>query len=166
MSTAPETTSALALLLQSDAPARQLARGWVAGVEADGTVDVHTHASGEGMVVPCDRLIVAEGAELRLARGDVVLYWEPAARGDRGVVIGRIGASHGAPMAVAPAAVRRDEQPVPDELVLQARESLTLRVGDGSITLRADGRVTIKGRDLVSHAERLNRIKGGAVSIN
>jgi len=41
-----------------------------------------------------------------------------------------------------------------------------LRVGDGSITIREDGKVLIKGKDLVSHAQRMNRIKGGAVSIN
>ena len=40
------------------------------------------------------------------------------------------------------------------------------RVGDGSIEIRADGKILIKGTDLVSHAKRMNRIKGGAVSIN
>ena len=52
------------------------------------------------------------------------------------------------------------------EVVIQARESLTLRVGDGSITIRADGKILIKGKDLVSHAQRANRIRGGSVAIN
>ena len=55
---------------------------------------------------------------------------------------------------------------VPEELLLEAKHSLTLRVGDGSITIREDGKILIKGKDLVSHATRLNRIKGGAVQIN
>jgi len=54
----------------------------------------------------------------------------------------------------------------PDTLLLEAKESLTLRVGDGSITIRADGKILIKGKELVSHAEKMNRIKGGAVAIN
>lgn len=55
---------------------------------------------------------------------------------------------------------------VPDELVLEAKKRLVLRVGEGSITIRADGKILIKGKDLVSHAKRMNRIKGGAVSLN
>jgi hypothetical protein len=55
---------------------------------------------------------------------------------------------------------------VPEQLVVEARESLTLRVGDGSITIRADGKILIKGKDLVSQAKNTNRIKGGAVAIN
>jgi hypothetical protein len=55
---------------------------------------------------------------------------------------------------------------VPDDLVLEAKETVTLRCGDGSITIRADGKILIKGKDLVSHAQRANRIKGGSVSIN
>jgi len=43
---------------------------------------------------------------------------------------------------------------------------MTLRVGNGSITIRGDGKILIKGSDLVSHAQRTNRIRGGAVSIN
>lgn len=54
----------------------------------------------------------------------------------------------------------------PETVVLEAREELTLRVGDGSITIRKDGKILIKGKDLVSHAQRVNRIKGGSVSIN
>ena len=58
------------------------------------------------------------------------------------------------------------EDVVPDELVLEAKHTLTLRVGDGSITIREDGKILIKGKDLVSHAARTNRIKGGSVQIN
>jgi hypothetical protein len=80
------------------------------------------------------------------------------------------------PQAVAamqgPAAFESADAPsevddeIPDTLVLEAKSSLTLRVGDGSITIRADGKILIKGKDLVSYATRVNRIKGGSVSIN
>ena len=155
MSTAPRQPSALELLFQSDTPGRQITRGWVSDVDVDGTVHVHTRRDEDDASLPCDRLVVADGAELRLARGDVVLFLEPSARDGRGIVLGRVGPSN------AP-----ETKDIPDELVLEAKEQLTLRVGDGSITLRADGKIQIKGKDLISHAQRLNRIKGGAVSIN
>jgi hypothetical protein len=54
----------------------------------------------------------------------------------------------------------------PEHLLIEAKKSLTLRVGDGSITIREDGKILIKGKDLVSHAKRMNRIRGGSVAIN
>jgi len=54
----------------------------------------------------------------------------------------------------------------PDELVMEARKNLVLRCGAGSITLRADGKVLIRGKDLVARARRTHRIKGGSVAIN
>ena len=103
------------------------------------------------------------------ARGDHVLVWVPDQTNTRGVVIGLIS-SRPKDIPVEPS--REDvlqgllNPTVPDELVIEAKHSLTLRVGAGSITIREDGKILIKGKDLVSHAQRLNRIKGGAVQIN
>lgn len=105
--------------------------------------------------IDCD-LLHASSAPPRLVAGDAVLVWRPSG-GDRGVLLGRIGASSADP---------NGNTGTPDELVLEAKHSLCIRVGDGSITIREDGKILIKGKDLVSHAQRLNRIKGGAVSIN
>ena len=107
----------------------------------------------------CDLLTSTDHDPLVLAPGDCVLVWCAAADGDRGVVMGRIGPSH----AAAPDAAADD---TPDELVIEAKQQLILRVGDGSITIRADGKILIKGKDLVSHAQRANRIRGGSVAIN
>lgn len=97
----------------------------------------------------------AAGPLVRLVPGDEVLVL--LVEGGRAVVLGRVG-----PSAEADAA----NSELPDEIVLEARKGMTLRVGEGSITLRADGKVLIKGRDLVSHARRMNRIRGGSVSLN
>ena len=86
--------------------------------------------------------------------GDRVLTWVPSDGAP--VVIGRIGPTRGAAL----------REQAPETLTLEATQSLTLRVGEGSITIREDGKILIRGRDLVSHAQRMNRIKGGAVSIN
>lgn len=129
-----------------------------------GLVDARVHALTEdgvavvladGRRMECARLYASD-AGLTLAAGDEVLVL-PRFDGT-GVVIGRIGPSHAGPVE-SPAAV-------PDELVIEAGSSLTLRVGGGSITLREDGRILIKGSELVSHAARLNRIRGGSVEIN
>lgn len=53
-----------------------------------------------------------------------------------------------------------------ERLVLTADREIELRCGKSSITLRKDGRVLIKGVDLISRASRTNRIKGGSVAIN
>jgi hypothetical protein len=112
----------------------------------------------EGManaVTNCSQLQTAVDP-VALAVGDRVLVWFPSGRLEDGVVLGRIGPS------VDPAPPKE----VPDELVIEARKGLVLRVGEGSITIRADGKILIKGKDLVSHARRMNRIKGAAVSLN
>ena len=49
---------------------------------------------------------------------------------------------------------------------LTAKERIELRVGKASVILEADGRITIRGTDLVSHASRSNRIRGGSVNLN
>ena len=54
----------------------------------------------------------------------------------------------------------------PDELVIEAGRQLTIRCGEGSLTIRRDGRVLLKGVDVVSRATRANRIKGAQVVIN
>jgi len=105
----------------------------------------------------CDVLEDASGRTPSFAPGDTVLAWLGSGPDERGVVLGRIG---------RPVAPPRTEPDAPDELVLEAKKNLTLRCGDGSITIREDGRILIKGKDLVSHARRVNRIKGGSVAIN
>ncbi|MCU0634211.1 MAG: hypothetical protein MUE41_05000 [Gemmatimonadaceae bacterium] len=122
-------------------------RDVVTTVLPDNTVFLASHPDR-----PCDVLTTA-GGELRLTPGDEVFAWLPDDPAVRGVILGRIGESH------VPNADLRDE------LILEAREQIVLKVGDGTITIR-DGRILIQGRDLVSDAKRLNRIRGGAVSIN
>jgi len=51
-------------------------------------------------------------------------------------------------------------------VVLDASDEIVLQCGRGSITLTADGRIVIKGVDVVSRALRTNKIKGGTVNIN
>ncbi len=51
-------------------------------------------------------------------------------------------------------------------ICFEAREEIVLRCGKGSITLRKDGKIVIRGTHLLSRAAGVNRIKGGQVNIN
>lgn len=53
-----------------------------------------------------------------------------------------------------------------ERLVLQGHAEVQLRCGDASVTMRADGRVVVKGTELVSRASATNKIRGASVQIN
>jgi hypothetical protein len=137
-------------------------RGVVTHV-TDETIEVLLEASS----LECDRLDRG-GDPLYLRRGDTVLVWHSGRDVERGVLLGRIGCPRSnTPPASQPTPLEtRPSSETPDELVIEANKALTLRVGDGSITIRADGKILIRGSDLVSHAQRSNRIRGGSVTIN
>jgi hypothetical protein len=128
------------------------ARGIVTALLGDGLVSIEC---GDDELV-CQVLQSSDRA-LTLHPGDEVLLLPPRLEEDVGIVLGRLGEAN-APEAAADS--------LPDEVVIEAGKGLTLRVGEGSITIREDGRILIKGKDLVSHARGLNRIRGGAVAIN
>lgn len=139
---------------------RAFCRASVLQVHGDGRVSVRCPCRSEASL--CRIVTVSEGSTLRLAPDDIVVILHGVDIDGADLIVGRIGES----LALAARAPEPDVAPPPDTLVIEAKQSLVLRVGDGSITIREDGRILIKGKDLVSHAQRLNRIKGGAVSIN
>lgn len=103
--------------------------------------------------VECDILQTAEKFPLCLVEGDSVLVI--SIENGPHLILGRIGPSRaGKNGAVA------------EDLVLDATKSLTLQCGEGSITLRGDGKVLIKGANLISKAEKMNRILGASVAVN
>jgi hypothetical protein len=93
---------------------------------------------------------VAAGAE-------VVLGFEAGDPG-RPIVLGLVEQG----FASGPAEARVDGQRV----VLEGKEVVELRCGEATITLRADGKVTIRGAYVETRASGTNRIKGGSVQIN
>ena len=119
--------------------------------------------------VECSVLETTDGCRLSLRPDDLVLVSLPRPGTGRGFVVGRTRMAATFEVANPEAETDHEAQEaptLPDTLILQANRELTLRVGDGSITIRADGKILIKGKDLVSHAQRMNRIKGGSVAIN
>ncbi len=53
-----------------------------------------------------------------------------------------------------------------NRVTLEAHDEIVLKCGEGSITLRKDGKIIIKGTHLLSRSSGPNRIKGGSVQIN
>ncbi|MGH0034598.1 MAG: DUF6484 domain-containing protein [Myxococcota bacterium] len=51
-------------------------------------------------------------------------------------------------------------------LVFDANQEIVLRCGKSTLILRRDGKVLVRGSNLVSRASETNRIKGGSISLN
>ena len=49
---------------------------------------------------------------------------------------------------------------------ITAERELVLTCGDASIRMTSDGRITLRGERIVSHAKGANRVRGGSVHLN
>ncbi|TGP20065.1 MULTISPECIES: DUF6484 domain-containing protein [unclassified Mesorhizobium] len=49
---------------------------------------------------------------------------------------------------------------------IHAEERLELRCGKATILMEADGRITIRGTFVTSHASATNRMRGGSINLN
>jgi len=101
-------------------------------------------------------------ATIPLAENDVgcvlALAFIDGAR-ERPIVIGRVRdpfEDPDAPLVVADG----------ERVRVEARQELVLCCGKASITLRANGRVVVRGTYVESRAQGVNRIRGGTVAIN
>jgi hypothetical protein len=66
----------------------------------------------------------------------------------------------------APSADSIDARVDGERVVVEGKREVRLKCGSASITLRADGKVIVRGEYVETHAKGVNRIKGGAVKIN
>jgi hypothetical protein len=67
---------------------------------------------------------------------------------------------------VAEASASVDAEVDGREVTLRGKNRVVLRCGKASITLTRDGRIALRGVQLLSRATRSNRIKGGSVQLN
>lgn len=137
-------------LMEPDPPAAGAAEGGPAraslvAIEPDGMLRVRDPAGNEWL---CECLEASALHAPRLRPGDQVLVCPPTS-GLPGIVMGRIG--------------RYSE---PAEMVIDSGQSLQLKCGQSSIDLRADGKVMIRGEDVLVRAKGSKRIRAGSVSIN
>jgi hypothetical protein len=53
-----------------------------------------------------------------------------------------------------------------EKIVFDAQKEIVLRCGEGSVTIASDGKIVIKGTNLLSRSKGVNKIKGATVRIN
>lgn len=124
----------------------QVVRATVLRLDSSGLIAV----ACPGGELNCEILESPSGTAL--APGDSVMVTLPDGVEGLGVVLGRVSRYRG-PQA-------------PEHLVVGAGKSLTLQCGQSSIDLRADGKVMIRGEDVLVRAKGTKRIRAGSVSIN
>jgi hypothetical protein len=118
------------------------------------------------------RVRLQPGEELLVARSLVPLG---QAELGRDVALAFIGGDRSRPLILgllhAPETTVDAPQPIELELdghqvVIQAATQLTLRCGKASITLDADGRIVIKGAQILTQASGSHRIRGSSIQLN
>ncbi|WP_157758797.1 DUF6484 domain-containing protein [Cystobacter fuscus] len=133
----------------------RVAMGWLAAIEEDGTLQVRLKG-GSRSTCPARTTVALEpshvGREVTLLLEDGDLM--PIITG---LVLGR---------SEQPSSGSRSIKLDGERLVLSADREIVLRCGEASITLTRDGKVVVKGANLVQTATGLNRIRGASVQIN
>jgi hypothetical protein len=123
----------------------------VSAVDTDGAIHVVTDG---GARLVCDWLEGPLGLAVQLVPGDRALMIVEAGS-ERPIVLGRIRSPGNADAGV-----------VSRTCVVRATESLSLKCGESSIDLRSDGKIMIRGQDVLVRAKGTQRIRAGTVSIN
>lgn len=80
------------------------------------------------------------------------------------LIIGKI--HHANPTPVVQDAEQTTAELDGENIVLSAKQTITLKCGKASITLTKAGKIILRGAYLLSRSSGVNRIKGGSVQIN
>ncbi len=138
--------------------------GRVVRLDEDGTVRVSFPGSpGEFVPATCAVSLSAEEIRHAVATGQGAVLMFEQCDPTRPVLMGLVR---------GPVRGRLPEGESPEVFVdgerveVEAQRELVLRCGKASITLRANGRVVIRGVYVETRAAGTNRIKGGNVQIN
>lgn len=94
---------------------------------------------------------------------DVVLVFDGNDR-SRPIVTGVLRGQPGWPLEPAPGRVKMDVDG--ERLTVTATHELVLRCGKSVLTLLSDGRIVLRGEEIVTEATGANRIRGGSVQLN
>lgn len=139
--------------------------GKLAEVDEDGRAWVSFEGAAKPVQARCAVAESALPAREELAGAAVLLVFEerdPA----RPIIIGFVRERLWAAKPAVQAPPQQDVHIVQSKVLIEGHEELTLRCGQGAITMTADGRVTIKGTRLTSRASETNKVRGAVVLIN
>jgi hypothetical protein len=141
-----------------------LASGRIHAVTEDGTILV-VIPSGSQPPFRAGTLLDVGPSDVGL---EVVLAFTPE-RGDRPVILGMVEERSRRESKARIDMERSDVQDLRidgQSVHFKAADEVLLECGQGSIRIRRDGKIIIKGLQIVSRAKGVNKIKGAAVSIN
>ena len=147
----------------------QTRKGTVLEVMDEGLILVQDNANPNA-VYPCYFLRTSAGSLPKIVTDDLVIYRVPEINEDYGVVLGVVEKYENLDDKVAKKLKKRDitQMTTLEDKVLhiKADDGLVIECGKSSIILTKDGKVQIKGNDLLSRARGMNKIKGAGVNIN
>jgi hypothetical protein len=152
-----------------DAGARAgLCVGWIVRISVDGHPLVDFPGNPRGPVEARHIGATLPDGFTTAAAPNVLLAFE---RGDlsRPIIVGFIGDSLVPAAERAETIIREKEWSVRVDrksVVFDAEDEIVLRCGKSSVTLRKDGKIVLKGVEIVSRAVETNKIKGANVLIN
>jgi hypothetical protein len=146
--------------------------GWVAGVDADGSVRIDFPGNRHGPLLARTTVLLdpEQWREAARERREATLFFDDGVP-SRPVLTGLLQ-----PMPPTPHLDAVLAQPLPDapreaqldgrRVLLEGRDEVVLRCGKATLILRADGRVLLRGVEVITEAEGVHRIRGGKVKIN
>jgi len=147
----------------------QTRQGIVLDVMEEGGIRIQDKADPNA-VYPCYFLRTSAGALPKINSEDRVIYRVPEFDEEYGVVLGIIEKYALFDDKVAKKLKKRDisQTTILEDKVLhiKAEEGLVIECGKSSIILTKDGKVQIKGVDLLSRAKGMNKIKGAGINLN
>ncbi|MEY4580511.1 MAG: hypothetical protein RL701_5214 [Pseudomonadota bacterium] len=124
-----------------------------AAVQARSTLEAPSPLAAADALVGAQVLLVFEDADPRLP---IVT----------GVVRERLQPKPTVPVMTLDKNTVRDVLVDGRQLVFSAQQQIVLRCGKSSVTLRRDGKVVVKGADLLSRSSGPNKIKGASIDLN
>lgn len=145
--------------------AKNFTAGWLVEITEEGQVFVNYPGNLTNRMEA--RLIISD-ATLQCARESnvpVLLVFEngdPALPIIVGIIRDKLPAETAIPFDLKKKDILLDGK----KLVFDAKEEIELRCGKSSVILKKNGKIVLKGVDVVSRASRTNKIKGASVKIN
>ena len=147
----------------------QTRKGTVLEIMKEGLILIQDKADVNA-IYPCYFLRTSAGSLPPMNTDDHVIYRVPEFDEAYGVVIGVIEKYMPLNEKVAKKVKQRDVKQMTtleDKVLhIKADDGLVIECGKSSIILTKDGKVQIKGMDLLSRARGMNKIKGAGVNIN
>ena len=147
----------------------QTRKGVVLEVMDEGLILIRD-SSDANAIYPCYFLRTSAGALPSIQADDLVIYRIPELEEEYGVVLGVVEKYARFDDKIAKKLKQREVSrmtTLEDRVLhIKAHDGLVIECGKSTIILTKDGKVQVKGNDILSRARGMNKIKGAGVNIN